>query len=185
MELDKIIQSRKSVRTFKDKKPDWRKIIECVESMRYAPMAGNSFTLKFIIISDEKKIEKLAEASQQDFISKAKYVVVVCSNPSRIANEFGEENAKIWTRQQAGAAIENFLLKIVEKGLSTCWVGYFVEEQIKKELKIPTDLNVEAIFPIGFEADKPKTKRLKIDLDRVLYFEEYGNKQMKKQKQAY
>lgn len=185
MELDKAIQSRKSVRKFKDKKPDWRKIIECIESMRYAPMAGNSFTLKFILVNDEKKIAKLAQASQQDFISNSKYVVVVCSNPSRTKNEFGEESAKIWTRQQAGAAIENFLLKIVETGLSTCWIGYFVEEQIKKELKIPDDLNVEAIFPIGYEADKPRTRRLKIDLDNVLYFEEYGNQQMKKQKQAY
>jgi nitroreductase len=184
MELNKAIQGRRSVRKFKNKTPNWRRIIECIDSMRYAPMAGNSFTLKFILVSDKDKIAKLAEASQQDFVSKVEFVVVVCSNPSRTLNEFGEIG-NLWNKQQVGAAIQNFLLRIVEEGLSTCWVGYFVEDQIKKELKIPSDINVEAIFPIGYEADKPKTRRLKIDLDRVLYFDSYDNKQMKKLKQAY
>ena len=56
MDLTKAIQSRRSVRKFKDKKPNWRDIIECIDSMRYAPMAGNNFTLKFILVTDEEKI---------------------------------------------------------------------------------------------------------------------------------
>ena len=177
MDLTKAIQSRHSVKKFKEKKPDWRKIIECIDSARYAPMAGNNFTLKFILVNDNAKIQKIAEACQQQFISQSKYIVVVCSNSSRTANSFGKK-AEIYCRQQAGAGIQNFLLKIQEKGLSTCWVGDFVEEQIKRVLKIPAGVNVEAIFPIGYEFEKQKRKT-KIDLDRILYFEVYGNKKMK------
>jgi len=178
MDLDKAIQSRKSVRKFSDKKPDWRTIIECIDSARYAPMAGNNYTLKFILVNDEEKIKKIAEASQQQFIAQTKYVVVVCSNPSRIVNAYGEKG-KIFSRQQAGAAIQNFLLKVEESGLSTCWIGYFVEEQIKKILNISDGMNIEALFPIGYEYKKARTKKLKIDLDRILYFNTYGNKKMK------
>jgi nitroreductase len=178
MELDKAIKERHSVRKYTEKKPDWRKIIEAIDAARNVAMAGNSYTLKFIMVDDKEKIAKIAEAAQQDFMAKAKYVVVACSNPSRPVNEFGEAG-NIWVRQQAGAAIQNFILKLVEEGLSTCWVGYFLEEKIKKELKIPTGINVEAVFPIGFEFEKPRTRRLKIELDRILYFNKYGDVKMK------
>ena len=181
MDLNKTIQSRKSVRKFKSKKPNWRDIIECIDAARYAPMAGNNFTLKFILVDDKEKIQKITDAAQQPFISQAKYVVVVCSDTSRIVNAYKEKGG-IFGRQQAGAAIQNFLLKIQEAGLSTCWVGYFVEEQIKRELKIPDKVQVEAVFPIGYEFEKQRTRKIKIDIDRILYFNKYGNKKMKNPK---
>ena len=70
-------------------------------------------------------------------------------------------------------------MKIEDFGLSTCWIGYFVESQIKRILKIPEEANVEAIFPIGFEYEKRRAKKAKIELDNILYFNEYGNKRMK------
>lgn len=177
MNLNKLIQSRKSVRKFKNKKPNWRDILECLDTMRYAPMAGNNFSLKFILVDDMEKIAKLANAAQQPFIAKAKYVVVVCTNPSRTVNSY-EKRGEIYCRQQAGAAIQNFLLKIEEKGLSTCWVGAFVDKIVKEILNIPKDINVEALFPIGYEFEKPRTRKIKIDMDRILYFNSYGNKKM-------
>ncbi len=178
MDLNKTIKSRTSVRKFNSKKPDWRDIIECIDAARYSPMAGGNYSLKFILVDKPEIIKKIAEASQQDFIAKAHYLVVVCSNPSRTINAYGKQG-ETYLRQQAGAAIQNFLLKITESGLSTCWVGYFVESQIKRELKIPKEINVEAIFPIGFEYEKKRTRKAKIDLDRILYFNKYGHTQMK------
>jgi nitroreductase len=184
MELDKAIQSRHSVRRFKDKKPNWRTIIECIDSARFAPMAGNNYTVKFIMIDDEEKINKIAEACQQPFVSQAKFVVVACSNYSRTSNLYGKEDSKKWVKQQAGAAIENFLLKVTDSGLSACWVGYFVEEQIKRILSVPEGVEIEAVIPIGIEFEKPKTRRLNADLDRILYFNKYGEKKMKNPRSA-
>lgn len=180
MQLDKAIKKRKSVRAFKRKKPDWRDILECIDSVRYAPMAGNNFTLKIICVSDKEKIKKLSEAAQQPFVATVDYIVVFCTNPSRTVNCYGERG-KIYCRQQAGAAIENFLLKIVEKGLSTCWTGHFVDEQVKKILDIPENIQLEGLFPIGYSSeikwkDKPKPKS---NLDNFLFFDTYGNKKMK------
>ena len=178
MELDKAICSRKSVKKFSKKKTDWRKIIEAIDSARYAPMAGNIFSLKFILVSDKEKIQKLAEASQQEFVADAQFVVVVCSNPSRTLNAY-EERGKNYLKQQAGAGMQNFLLKLEQFGLSTCWIGHFVDEQVKKILEIPKEINVEAFFPIGYESEIAKTKqKRKIELDRILYFEKYGKRRM-------
>ena len=178
MNLDKAIQERKSVRSYKSKKPDWRDIIECIDAARYAPMAGGTCSLKIILIDDEKAIQKIAEASQQEFIKQVSYVIVVCSNPIRTIRDF-EDKGEIYVRQQAGAAIQNILLKLEEKGLATCWVGHFVEDQIKIPLGIPENIQVEAILPVGYELRKEKPKK-KIDLDRILYFYKYNNKRMRK-----
>jgi len=179
MNLDKAIKSRASVRKFSSKKPDWRDIIEAIDSARYAPMAGGNFSLKFILVDDKEKIEKIAKSCQQDFISEAHYVVVVCSKTGRTLNAYGKEQGAVYARQQAGAAIENFLLKIQEFGLSTCWIGYFVESQIKRHLSIPGDVDVEAIFPVGFEYEKKRTRKEPIDMDNILYFNKFGEKRMK------
>lgn len=180
MDIDKAIKQRKSVTKFSEQKPDWRNILEAIDMARYSPMAGNLFSLKFIVVDDKEKIEKLSEIAQQKFISDTQYVVVVCSNPSRTVNAYGERG-EIYLRQQAGAAMQNFLLKLQNLGLSTCWVGHFVEDQAKELLKIPDNVSVEAFFPIGYESkiskDKPKRK---IDMDNILYFNQYRNKRMKK-----
>ena len=182
MELSKAIKQRKSVRHFSDKKPNWRDIIECIDAARFAPMAGNLFSLRFILVDDKEKIKKISEAAQQPFISEAQYIVVACTSPSITKNAY-EKLAEKFLGQQAGAAIENFLLKIEEKGLETCWVGYFVESVVKEILSIPEGINVEALFPIGYESKKKGSsirKKQKIELDRFLYFNKWKNKKMKK-----
>jgi len=177
MELDKVIKSRHSSRKFKDKMPNWRNIIECIDAMRYAPTAGNNCTLKVILVDDKEKIEKIADACQQGFVNQVKYIVVVCSNSTRLKNAYEEKGEK-FNKQQVGAAIQNFLLKIEEKKLSTCWVGYFVEEQIKQILKVSENFEVEALFPIGYE-EKIYAKKIKTDLDDILVFNDFKNKKMK------
>ncbi len=179
MDLDKAIQSRKSVRKFTSRVPDWKKIVECIDAARYAPCAGNNFTTKFILVDDKEIIESLAGCCQQDFIAQAHYVVVVCSDTARTMNAYGKERGERYCRQQAGAAIENFLLKIQEKGLSTCWVGHFPDEMAKRELKIPEEVMIEAIFPVGYEFGKQK-ERKKASMDSIIFFNKYKNKKMGK-----
>ena len=143
-------------------------------------MAGNLFSLKFILVSDKEKIQQLSKASEQEFIADAQYAVVVCSNPSRTLNAY-EERGENYLKQQAGTAIQNFLLKLEDFGLATCWIGHFADEKVKNVLKIPKEINVEAFFPIGYESAIAKTKqKRKIELDRILYFEEYGKSRMRK-----
>ena len=180
MQLDEAIKSRKSIRNFSDKKPDWRDIIEAIDAARYAPMAGNIYSLRFIIVDDKEKIQKLSECCQQDFVGDVHFVVVACSYGEKTQNTFGRRAEK-YSRQQAGAAIQNFLLKIEEAGLKTCWVGHFVDNQIKHELSIPENIEVEAIFPIGYESKakgEKKTPKRETNMDSILYFNKWKNKKM-------
>jgi len=103
--------------------------------------------------------------------------VVVVSDDSRLIQSYDELGAK-FARQQSGAAIQNFLLALVDLGLATCWVGYFDDTEIKRVLEIPEEVVVEAIFPIGKETKIKTSEKRKVDLDNVLYFDKWENKKM-------
>lgn len=178
MELNKAIKSRHSVRRFTTRKPDYRKIIEALDYAKLVPLAGNISTIKFILIQDKEKIKQLAKASQQDFIATTHYVVAVCSD-NKLAKKSYDERAERYCRQQAGAAIQNLLLKLTELGLASCWIGYFVDDQVENILQTPEDVKVEALLPIGYELGKGK-QRIKQDLDRCLFFDVWKNKFMRK-----
>jgi len=180
MQLQEAIEKRKSVRKYANKKPDWREIIECIDATRFAPMAGNIFSLKFILVDDEKNILEISEACQQPFVSEAKILVVVCSDKTKTEIFFGERS-EIYLRQQAGAGIQNFLLSLTEKKLDTCWVGHFFEDKIKSILRIPENVQVEAIFPIGIPSrvkGMQRTEKDKTLLENVLRFNDYKTKKM-------
>jgi nitroreductase len=171
------IKKRKSVKRFSNKKPNWRKVIRAIDAARFSPAAGNQFAMKFIMISDKETIQKLAEASQQEFVRDAHFVVVAVSDDSKLERSYAERASR-YSRQQAGAAIQNFLLAAEEQGLATIWVGHFVEDQIKTILGIPEKMVVEAFFPIGHETAIKGSEARKPELENILYFGKWGNKKM-------
>lgn len=181
MDLIKAIKARRSVNKFSNKTPDWRKIVRAIDSARYAPSAGNIFNMKFVLVSDEQKIKEIAKATQQNFVYSAKYIVVAVSDDSKLVKMYKEKGVR-YSSQQAGAAIENFLLALTEFGLETTWVGYFYEDEVRDALNIPEGHVIEAVFPIGLALKSTKKESVKkIELENTLYFDKWGNKLMRPQ----
>jgi len=178
MDFDKLLKERHSVRKFKTiKKPNYREIINIVNSAQTTPLAGNIHSLHYIIVQNKDKIKQLATAAQQEFISEVEYVIVVCSDKKGLeANYY--ERGEIYSRQQAGAAIQTMLLKITELGLASCWVGAFSDDTVRRILKIPENIDIEAMLPIGYELGKTK-QPMKPGLDDIMFFDEWKNKLMK------
>ncbi len=184
MNLDKAIKERHSVRRFKTtKKVNWRDVIKAIDAARLAPLAGNLPSLKFILVTEQEKISVLAEAAMQPFIADADYLVAVCTDEKQVKRSY-ETRADIYSPQQAGAAIENFLLKITDLGLASCWIGAFSDEIVKKVLGIPDDIKVEALLPVGYELGKENQQKFKPELDHVLYFNKWKEKRLVKAKKV-
>jgi len=177
MELDKAIKERHSVRRFKSgKKPNYREIVSILEAGTKAPLAGNIYSVKYILVTEKEKIKAIAEASQQDFIAETDFVIVICSDKKDLERNY-YERGKIYARHNAGAAIENMLLKITELGLTSCWVGAFSDDMVKRILGIPENIDIEALLPVGYEFEKKKQPR-KPALDDVMFFDTWKNKFM-------
>lgn len=177
MDFDKVIKERHSTRHFLPKDVSFHKVISIIEAGTYAPAAGNIFTTRVIIVTNpEIKLKLVDAAAGQQFLSQVPYVFVVCSDPSQAARSYGKR-ADLYMSQQAGAAIENMLLKATELGVDTCWVGAFDETTVKRLLHIPDHVKVEALMPIGYSEEKKIKKhieRRKMDIKHVASFNGFG-----------
>lgn len=175
MDFDKVLKARHSVRKYSMKKVSFSDVVAVCEAACFAPMAGNIFTIRLIIVSDEKKKAELAEAALgQEFIAKAPYIIIICSDLQQVKRSYGSR-AEIYARQQAGAAVENMFLKVMDLGLATCWVGAFDDNAVKRILQIPEQIQVEALLPIAYAFGKEEAKK-KLELKQILHFEKFGQR---------
>ncbi|MDD5192736.1 MAG: nitroreductase family protein [Candidatus Nanoarchaeia archaeon] len=179
MDFEKVIKSRASIRNYSDKKIDSDKVMNLIEAANLAPSPDNLSILKFIIVEDKEKISKIAQACQQPFVGTAPVLVIICSDMKNAEKMFDERAGK-YIKQHAGAAIENFLLKITDMKLASCWIGAFSDITIKNILKIPDEIEVEAVLPIAYASKTAKTEQKpKHSLIDSCYFEEWNNKYKK------
>lgn len=182
MDFDKLLQKRRSIRRYSNKKISFDDVAEICNSARFAPCAANIFTTRIIIIQNKEKIEKIADAClNQEFIKDAPYVLVVCSQDSLLKKSY-REFAERYARQQTGASIQNMLLKTTELGLATCWIGAFEENEIRSLLKIPEECRIDAILPIAKPFPKMKIQeKRKPELKNIVFFEKWGESTKEKQ----
>jgi len=180
MKLRDAIEDRADVKRFDLKKPDWRKVIRAIDAARFAPCAGNHFSTRFILTEDEDVISKLSGSCQQSFVGKSKCAVVVVSDDKGLVRSYGERGER-YCKQQAGAAIQNFLLALGDEKLVTSWVWYFDEVQVRRVLDIPDGVNIEGIFPIGRPTKIRAKEKRDVKLENVLFFGKYGKKKMSRE----
>jgi len=166
MEVIDAIRTRRSVRKFKKKAVPMEIIKEIIELGNLAPSAGNLQARDFIVVREQKIKEQLARAALgQHFLADAPIVLVVCSNLKRIA-PYGSRGKALYCIQDASAAVQNILLTVHSKGLSSCWIGAFSEKDAADALSLPNHIRPVAIIPIGYadeRADEPShipTKKL-------------------------
>jgi nitroreductase len=59
--------------------------------------------------------------------------------------------------QSLAAALENMLLTAHAKGLGACWfcAPSFCKETVRKVLKIPDEVEPEALITMGYPAEEP------------------------------
>ena len=77
-----------------------------------------------------------------------------------------EEMMKLFARPDMlsiGAAVQNLLLAIHEKGYGACWMNEpaVAGEEISKIFKMPLDYKFMCLIPIGVSAYTPREKKLK------------------------
>lgn len=141
MELRDAIRTRRSIRAFRPDAIPATTIEELVELANLAPSAGNLQGRDFVVVRDGTTRKALdREAGDQDFVSQAPVVIVVCANLARTAPKYGRRGRELYAIQDAAAATENLLLAAHGAGLGACWVGAFDEAAVRDLLRLPADV---------------------------------------------
>ncbi len=171
MDFNHVIKSRHSTTSFKKHIVSWKPLMEAIHDSIQGPFAGNYNNLKFIIIEDPETITRLAEFAHQLWIANSPAVIVVCSDETQPENLYGERG-RVYSRQQAGAAINTITMSLANKGIQSCWVGAYDDNSIRMLLKIPGHVQIDALIPTGYSAQKRQVKS-KAKLDACVRWENW------------
>jgi len=171
-----LVNQRFSARDYLDKPVSRDKIELCLEAARLAPSACNSQPWRFIVIDDPSLKNRICDSifsgpyRMNLFVKKAPVLVVVISEKGNFMTQIGNffRNTKYYLID-IGIAVEHFVLQATELGLGTCWIGWFNETALKKELRLPRNTKIDVILSLGYPADSPSPKKRK-SLEHIAFF---------------
>ena len=126
-----------------------------------------------MIVADEKKRKEIAVACvRQMWMLEAPVYVVVCNDYAEVVDNY-EEAGRKYAVQNCAIISQSIMLVALDFGLGSCFVGAFDDSAIRRILKIPENIDVEAIITLGYAAEEEREK--KYGLEVLASIDEFGN----------
>jgi nitroreductase len=170
MDLAEAIKKRRSIRKYLPRKVENDKLDRVLEAGRLAPSAKNLQEWRFVVVRDEGRRKRLAEAAKgQTFVGEAPVVIAACATVTDYVMTCGQLTYPI----DLAIALEHMVLAAAAEGLGTCWIGAFYEEEVKKILNIPPEVRVVALLPLGYPDESPHPRPRK-EIGEIVAFESWG-----------
>ncbi|MFZ1982562.1 MAG: nitroreductase family protein [Smithella sp.] len=197
MELSDIIISRRSIRKFRQGDISADTVRRLLDAARLAPSGSNLQPSRFIVAQSQAAKEALGQCTPYKFIIKASVIFVCCADLTAMSSRdkrVGElleagafegvdvnfdiaapytsavmeaDAAKAYLAMNVAIAVEHIVLKAVDLGLGSCWLGRFDRDKLKEYLKLDESIYPVALLPVGYPDQTPKA-RPRFDLDTLL-----------------
>lgn len=171
MELQEVLEQRRSVRQFKSQEVEQEKIKQIIQAAILAPSWKNSQVARYYVVSGAEYLQKV-KATLPEFNQKNVQDVPVLIVSTIVLNRSGfdrEGNAynelgNGWGYYDCGMHHMNLLLKATDLGLSTLVMGIRDADEIKRILDIPETEGVVSVIGVGYSDQKPEMpKRKQVD----------------------
>jgi len=165
MDLFETVEKRRSIRKFRPNPIPDKDLKKILEAGRLAPSGGNRQPWSFVVVRKPETKKKLAAvANLQRFIADADTVLIALGDPAV---------SKSLYKQDPMIAIEHMVLASTALGYGTCWIGAFNENDVKEIAKVPENMTVIALLPIGIPDENPPPKPRRA-FKEVFFKESYG-----------
>jgi nitroreductase len=171
MEFYEAVQKRLSVRSYKPDPVPEEVLNRVLEAGRLAPSAKNLQPWKFIVVTDPAIRQALVPACKgQGSVGQAPVVICGCAIEAQVWKGMGG----YWSAEAVDLtiAIEHMILAAAAEGLGTCWIGAFIEAEVRKVLAIPEGVKPIALTPLGYPAvdSKPRPRK---PLSEIVSYDRY------------
>jgi nitroreductase len=153
-----------AVRRYLDRAVPETIVQRIVEAGRLTGSAMNLQPWHFIVIQDRDTLRRLgALARSGPYVAEAPLAIVV------VVDRTG------YAVSDASRAIDSMMLTAWSEGVGSNWVGFGNLEKVNALLGIPSALDVLAILPFGYPADRiGRGKKKRKPLRAVAHRESYG-----------
>jgi nitroreductase len=170
MTVREAIETRKSVRSWKDRPVPDDVLQRVMDAARVAPSARNQQEWRFVVVRDAELRARLSEAAGGDrFIAEAPVVLVACAETDGRRMRCGHPAFLV----DVSIALDHIALAAVEEGLGTCWIGGFDVDAVRSAVGIPNDIEVVELMPLGYPADPHPAKKRRLSLEQIVRFERW------------
>ncbi len=196
MELSDVITARRSIRKFKQEDISTGSVRLLLDAARLAPSGSNLQPARFIVAQSSASKEALGRCTPYKFIAKAAVIFVCCADlatittrntrigellkegvfegvdidmndPSAVSPVMDVEAVKAYLAMNVAIAIEHIVLKAVDLGLGSCWLGRFDRDKVKKFLALDESIYPVVLLPVGYPDQLPKA-RPRFPLDKYV-----------------
>lgn len=149
MDLYEAMETRRSVRAYRnDPIPD-DVLQRVLNAARIAPSGSNRQPTRLILVREEAGRRALVPlCGGQDFIAEAPIVVVACGLD--LHYDRGLYMGALSMLVDVAIAVDHLTLAARAEGLGTCWIGSFDNAALKAHLGLPEEANVVALTPLGY-----------------------------------
>jgi len=169
MELDEIINSRRSIRRYQKKTVEHHLIEQCIKAAINAPSWKNSQTARYHVVESEAVLNQIKKEALPEFNAHNCQDAPVLIIATFVKNRSGFERngtetnecGQGWGYYDLGLHNMNFILKARELGLDTLIMGIRDEKKIREILNIDENEIIVSIISLGYrdiDPDKPKRK---------------------------
>ncbi len=154
------IRNRRSIREFTDKPVSDDDLKRIIEAAIWAPSGKNNQPCRFVVITDQKMRQQLAELTV--------YAHIVSAAPALIAVYVDEEVMydQVKDYQSAGASLQNMLLASEALGLGAVWLGQILKNKsdVSEALNVGKQYDLMAVLAIGHPLHRNQlSQRLNFD----------------------
>jgi len=171
LDFYEAVRTRLSIRSYKpDPVPD-DVLKRVLEAGRLAPSAKNLQPWKFVVVKDEQVRAALVPACRgQAFVGSAPLAICGCA----LVEQAWKGMGGYWSAEAVDVtiALEHMMLAAAAEGLGTCWIGAFIEAEVRKVLAIPENVKPIALTPLGYPA-RPANPRPRKPLDEISCYDRY------------
>ena len=151
MNYSALIQNRKSVRSFTDKKVP----LYTMSELRSYFLSG----VKRLIPSIETELKIFGDDAKQALEGAAGYNQFLVGAPQYLVL-LSEKHPQM--HLNAGYIMEDLVLKLTDMQYDTCWITFTDSDRVKSALELVTDLDVAAIVAYG--TGVKATRRLRLNI---------------------
>ena len=174
MDFYDVIQTRRSVRSYKGDPIPADVLRRVLDAAHLAPSANNIQPWTFIVVKDAAMRKKIAEVSfAQSFIAEAPVVIVCCGRRYHDSYSWIADNMYI---VDVTIAVDHLTLAARNEGLGTCWIGAFDRDAVKRLLNIPKDHDPVMLTPVGYPASPGafRATTLRKPMSEIVCAEKFG-----------
>lgn len=140
------IRMRRSVRSYATKAIPAEVMARMRQALRLAPSACNFQPWHFILVTDATIRREVAQGRQ--WMADAPVTVVACGFPEKAYKKMGGHGNSVDV--DLAIAMDHLTLAAVVEGLGTCWIGAFDEGKAKVLLRVPDEVKIVAMTPLGY-----------------------------------